>query len=75
MLLEEFALPSTVVRSAIRRPSIQANNFELKIVTMQMLQIQFHGLSSKNPNTHLKNFIEVFDKIKYNGVTGEVLRL
>ena len=28
MLLEEFALPPTVVQSAIRRPPIQANNFE-----------------------------------------------
>ena len=30
MLLDEFALPPTVVQSAIRRPPIQANNFELK---------------------------------------------
>ena len=34
MLLEEFALPLTVVQSAIRRPPIKANNFELKGVTM-----------------------------------------
>ena len=34
MLLEEFALPPTVVQSAIRRPPIQANNFELKGVTL-----------------------------------------
>ena len=38
MFLEEFALPPTVVQSAIRKPPIQANNFELKIVTLQMLQ-------------------------------------
>ena len=37
MLLEEFALPPTVVQTAIRRPPIQANNFELKSVTLQML--------------------------------------
>ena len=30
MLLEEFTLPPIVVQSAIRRPPIQANNFELK---------------------------------------------
>ena len=59
MLLEEFALPPTVVQSIIRKPPIQANNFELKIVTLQMLQnIMFHGLPSENPNTHLTNFIE-----------------
>ena len=34
MLLEEFALPPTVVQTAIRRPPIQANNFELKSVTL-----------------------------------------
>ena len=76
MLLKEFALPPTVVQSAIRRPPIQANNFELKGVTRQMLHnIQFHGFPSKNPNAHLTSFIEVCDIIKYNGVTKEALRL
>ena len=34
MLLEEFALPPTIVQTAIQRPPIQANNFELKSVTL-----------------------------------------
>ena len=69
MLLKEFALLPTIVQSTIQRPPIQANNFELKIVTQKMLQnIQFHGLPSENPNMHLKNFIEVCDTVKYNGV-------
>ena len=76
MLLEEFTLPPTVIQSAIRRPPIQANNFKLKAVTLQMIQnINFHGLPSENPNTHLTNFIEVYDTVKYNGVTEEALRL
>ena len=76
MLLKEFALSPTVVQSAIRRPPIQANNFKLKTITLQMLQnIQFHGLPSDNPNAHLTNFIEVCDTIKCNGVTEEVFRL
>ena len=76
MLLEEFALPLIVVQSAIRRSPIQANNFELKVVTLQMLQnIMFHRLPSENPNMHLTNFIEVCDTIKYNGVAEEALRL
>ena len=76
MLLEEFALPPTVVQSAIRKLPIQANNFELKAVILQMLQnILFHGLPSDNPNMHLTNFIKVYDTIKYNGVTEEALRL
>ena len=38
MLLEEFALPPTIIQFVIRRPSIQANNFELKVVTLQLLE-------------------------------------
>ena len=76
MLLEEFALPPTVVQTAIRRPLIQANNFELKSVSLQMLQnILFHGLPNENPNMHLTNFLEVYDTIKHNRVTEEALRL
>ena len=76
MLLEEFALPPTVVQIAIRRPPIQANNFELKSKTLQMLQnILFQGLPNENPNMHQTNFLEVCDTIKYNGVTEEALRL
>ena len=76
MLLEEFALPPTVVQTTIRRPPIQENNFELKSITLQMLQnILFHGLPNENPNMHLTNFLEVCDTIKYNGVIEEALRL
>ena len=76
MLLEEFALPSTIVQPAIRRLPIPENNFELKTITLQMLQnILFHRMPSENPNMHLTNFIEVCDTIKYNGVTEEALRL
>ena len=51
-------------------------NFKLKTITLQMLQnIQFHGLASENPNTHMTNFIEVCDMVKYNGVKEEALRL
>ena len=75
MLLEEYALPPTVVQTVIR-PPIQANKFELKSVTLQMLQnILFHGLPNENPNMHLTNFLEVYDTIKYNGVTEEELSL
>ena len=78
MLLEEFALPPTIVQLAIRRPPIQANNFELKGVTLHMLnKIQFHGLPIENLNAHLTSFIEVCDIVKYNGVIEEglILRL
>ena len=64
MLLDEFVLPPTIVQTVIRRPPIQENNFELKLVTVQMLQnILFHGLPHENPNMHLTNFLEVCDTI------------
>ena len=76
MLLEEFALPPTIVQSAIRRPPIQEKNFEMKAVTLQMRQnILFHGLPSEYLYMHLTNFIEVCDTIKYNRVTKEVFKL
>ena len=76
MLLEEFALPPTIIQSIVRRPLIQVNNFELKAVTLQLLQgIQFHGLPSKDPNTHLTSFLEVCNNVKYNGVIEEAIRL
>ena len=76
MLPEEFALPPIVVQTAILRAPIQENNFELKSVTLQMLQnILFHGLPNENPNMHLTSFIEVCDTIKHNGVTEKALRL
>ena len=34
-----------------------------------------HGLPSENPNTHLTNFIKVYDTVKYIGLIEEELRL
>ena len=60
----------------IRRPRIQANNFELKSITLQLLQgIQFHGLAHEDPNAHILNFLEVCDTVKYNGVSDDSTRL
>ena len=76
MLLKEFTLPPKVFQSAIRLLPIQANNFELKGVTLQMLHnIQIPGLPSENLTTHLTSFIEVYDTVKYNGVIEEALEL
>ena len=69
-------MPHIVVQSAIRRPPIQANNFELKGVTLQMVNnIKFHGLPSENLNAHLTSFIEVCDTVKYKVVIEEAFRL
>ena len=46
--LKDYALPPV-----IRRSTIQENNFELKHITLQLIQnIKFMGLSNEDPNTH-----------------------
>ena len=68
-------LPSTT-QPAISRPAIQANNFELKSITRQLLQgVQFTGLPHKDPNAHILNFLEVCDTVKYDGVSDNAIRL
>ena len=43
---------------------------------MQMIQnlIQFHGLSSEDPNLHIAIFLEICDMIRVNGVTDDAIR-
>ena len=36
--IRDYARPSCTTQPMIRRPTIQANNFELKFITLQLLQ-------------------------------------
>ena len=74
--IRDYGRPSVVTPLVIRRPVIQVNNFELKSITLQLLQgIQFHGLTHEDPNAHILNFLEVCDIVKYNGVGDDAIRL
>ena len=74
--IRDYGHLSAVTLPLIRRPAIQANNFELKSITLQLLQgIQFHGLAHEDPNAHILNFLEVCDTVKYNGVSDDAIRL
>ena len=74
--LRDYGLPPASILLVIRRPTIQANNFELKPITLQMIQnIQFIRLPNENPNTHFSNFLEVCDMMKCNGVTNDAICL
>ncbi|KAA3473374.1 transcription factor MYB34 [Gossypium australe] len=55
----------------IRRPKIEASQFELKPVMFQMLQTmgQFSGMPTEDPHIHLRLFMEVSDSFKITGVT------
>jgi len=77
-LLRDHAAPTVQgTTSSIRRPAIQANNFEIKPSLIQMLQqsVQFSGLPSDDPNAHIDAFLEICDTIKYNGVTDDAIKL
>ncbi|KAF7837572.1 uncharacterized protein G2W53_006054 [Senna tora] len=65
------------LQHSIRRPSIQANNFEIKPATIQLLQAngQFGGSPIEDPNNHILNFLEICDTFKHNGVSDDAIRL
>ncbi|KAA3483828.1 Transposon Ty3-I Gag-Pol polyprotein [Gossypium australe] len=74
----DYAKPSFIsTESSIVRPTIAANNFELKPNSIQMIQqfVQFDGLEDDDPNTHLPNVLESCDTFKINGVSDDAIRL
>lgn len=75
--LKDFALPSNEEpHSSIVNPAIVANNFELKLTLLQIMQQnQFAGLPTENPNQHLKVFIQLADTLKTNNASPETIRL
>ena len=63
--------------SCIRKPTVQANNFELKPSYVNMIQnsVQFHGLPSGDPNLHIAYFLDIFDMFRVNNVPDDAIRL
>ncbi|KAF7812290.1 uncharacterized protein G2W53_033266 [Senna tora] len=76
--VSDYATPKLDgLQHSIRRPSIQANNFEIKPATIQLLQAngQFGGSPIEDPNNHILNFLEICDAFKHNGVSDDAIRL
>ena len=75
--LRDFALPSAQgSQTSITRPTVNANNFEIKPSLIQMVQqSQFGGNALDDPNAHLATFLEICDTIKLNGVGDDAIRL
>ena len=75
--LRDYALPNeSGVHTNITRPTINANNFEIKYLLIQMVQqSQVGGNATKDPNTHLTNFIDLCGTIKINGVSDNTIKL
>ncbi|XP_042396837.1 uncharacterized protein LOC121986983 [Zingiber officinale] len=76
-LLRDYAAPSARgLRSSIRRPPIEANNFELKPALLNMIQQhQFGGAPTEDPNLHMEVFLEFCETLKYNGASADAIRL
>ncbi|KAL5540746.1 hypothetical protein UlMin_044069 [Ulmus minor] len=70
--LRDYAAPNvTRATSGIRRPTIQANNFEIKPSFITMVQAnQFGGMSKDDPNSHISYFLEVCELFKHNGLVS-----
>ncbi|KAF7812193.1 uncharacterized protein G2W53_033169 [Senna tora] len=76
--VSDYATPKLDgLQHSIWRPSIQANNFEIKPATIQLLQAnwQFGGSPIEHPNNHILNFLEVCDTFKHNGVSNDAICL
>ncbi|KAL0394836.1 UNVERIFIED_CONTAM: hypothetical protein Slati_4449800 [Sesamum latifolium] len=63
--------------SSIALPTVQANNFEIKPLIIQIIRssVQFSSLPKEDPNKHLSNFLEICDMFKFNGVSDDAVRL
>ena len=62
--------------SAVRQPTIEANNFELKPALITMVQQhQFIGHPSEDLNEHRGRFMRMANTVKLNGVRPEVIKL
>lgn len=73
--LKDYAAPSTRgMRSSIRRPPIEVNNFELKPTLLSMIQQnEFEGAPREDLNLHLKVFLAFCEFLKFNCASADAI--
>ena len=75
--MEDFWRP--IIRdeySIVRKPKIEANNFEQKLALITMVQQhQFIGHPSEDPNENLGRFLRMVNTVKLNRVNPDVIKL
>jgi len=60
----------------VAKPTIVAPNMEMKNTLIHLVQSnQFPGLSNENPYNHLATFLEIYNTVKINQVSDNVIRL
>ena len=76
--LKDYSQPKiNDIQSSIFRPAIAANTFEIKPGTIQMVQnsVQFGSAPIEDPNMNIRDFIEICDTFKFNGVSEDAVKL
>ncbi|KAL8115255.1 hypothetical protein AgCh_021914 [Apium graveolens] len=76
--LMDFSQPKiNEIQSSIIRPAITANAFEIKPGIIQWVHnlIQFGGSLTEDPNMQIRDFIEICDTFKFNGVSEDAIKL
>ncbi|KAI4313295.1 hypothetical protein L6164_026286 [Bauhinia variegata] len=75
--LERMAAPNEQPNEGhIQNPAVEANNFEIKLALIQMVQNnQFSRALNEDPNLHLSTFLKIYATFKYNGVLEEAIKL
>jgi len=75
-LVDYLAPLNQIVQSAIRIPTIKANNFEIRVPLIQMMQsIQFGGTAGEDLHNHVRKFLQLAHTIKINGISTDTIRL
>ena len=77
MTMEDFWRP--VIQdehSTVRNSAIEANNFELKLALITIVQQhQFAGHPSEDPNERMGRFMRMANTVKLNGLRPEVIKI
>ncbi|KAL0440344.1 UNVERIFIED_CONTAM: hypothetical protein Slati_2517400 [Sesamum latifolium] len=74
----EYSFPTAnETISSIVKPSVEANNFEIKPSIIQIIRssVQFYDLPEEDPYKHLMNFLEICNTFRFNGVSNDAVRL
>ncbi|GKC99230.1 reverse transcriptase domain-containing protein [Tanacetum coccineum] len=73
---ELLQAPTKGYRDAIVIPSILAENFELKVGLLSLVNsIQFHGFEMDDPHSHIRWFNKITSTLKYKNVPHEAIKL
>nr|GEV96517.1 hypothetical protein [Tanacetum cinerariifolium] len=68
--------PTEGYGEAIVIPEILAENFEIKMNLLQLVQTnKFHGFERDNPHTHISNFKRMTSTLKYMDVPNDAIKL